>query len=67
MTIHRRAANIRTLFAVVIVAGVVALVSLKVTESVNQSSASGASDTSYAHPLDNVGEALMDGEPIAMP
>lgn len=67
MTIHRRAANIRTIFAVIIVAGLVALVSLKVSESVGQSRGDDAFDTSYSHPLDNVGGNLLDGEPIAMP
>ena len=67
MIIHQRAANIRTILAVVIVAGVVAFVSLKVSESVDQSSVSGMSGAPYIHPLDNANETLMDGEPIAMP
>lgn len=67
MSIHRRAANIRNVLALVVVAGLVAFLTLKATGSVDRVSGGAAASSTSSDVPGRTGGTALDGEPIAMP
>jgi hypothetical protein len=67
VSIHQKAARIQTIIALLIVTVLVAFLSLKATNSIDNSTGHKAFGPSNAHPLDKARDSIIESEPMAMP